>query len=118
MSVNTKYQFKSDPNSSGPFNILNATSGTTTGEWHAIDDFDEISLQAFSLSGTGAGTFSGTVDIQLTLEANEFSTPETVVTFSAAGMKFLDGKRASYLRGKSVWAGHNLVLLMKGYRNV
>ncbi len=109
--------FKSDPGSHEK--LLLFGSGVKTGQWFPVDPFKQISFQCYAqsgTSGTAAGTFSGTVEIDISLTSDSRATPRTVLVFPSATMDRIVDFRSQFVRAKvPAWAGHNYVVLMKAY---
>ena len=108
-----------DPNrdSSAQEEIILQGSGTGAGSWYAIDNKAEQTFQVYAKSGTGVGTFSGTVNVEITLSDDAIATasPEVVKAFTSAGV-WQNTTRTRFVRGNApTWVGDEYVLIMRAY---
>jgi hypothetical protein len=103
------------PNEKGTYLLIEG-SGTKVGEWWPVTAFDYFHFQMLTMSGTGAGTYSGLVDVETSLLSDDVAPPTKLFTFSSSGSRTVDYHRTNYIRGNCrQWngsAGHVYKLLI------
>ena len=85
--------------------LLLEGSGTKLGDWYPCSIFSDFQFQTFAFSGTANSTWSGLIDIEVSLEDNEIATPGILTTLGSSGTKYITN-RSNYVRARARnWSG-------------